>query len=192
MTIKTPDYEEIRAMISASYKTAAGSERRRQVIDDILALLTLAYRDGVQAAGEMLDFSPDAFPREMEEAIYHLIDGKTFADRAADHIEAENEAELQTLAASEYHRVYNAAIQDGGNQYAKKTGQEVSKVWYTMMDDKVRDSHAYLNWMQVGLNEAFFTWDGDSALYPGDFALAENNCGCRCFVLLRPYATGSA
>ena len=51
-----------------------------------------------------------------------------------------------------------------------------------MMDDKVRDTHSYLQSKKVPIGEEFFTYDGDSALYPGGFKSAENNVNCRCFL----------
>lgn len=51
-----------------------------------------------------------------------------------------------------------------------------------MEDDKVRDTHDYLEGMSVGIDEEFYTYDGDHALYPGGFENAQNNVNCRCFL----------
>jgi uncharacterized protein with gpF-like domain len=57
-----------------------------------------------------------------------------------------------------------------------------AKRWRTMNDDRVRDTHDYLEGMVVPFSERFYSYDGDSAEYPGGFALPENNINCRCVV----------
>ena len=82
---------------------------------------------------------------------------------------------------TEAHRDYNTAIYDAG----KESGiQGLKKRWMTMMDGKVRDTHSYLQGMAVGLDDRFYTFDGDSALAPGGFELPENNVNCRCWITL--------
>jgi hypothetical protein len=49
-----------------------------------------------------------------------------------------------------------------------------------MDDDRVRDTHMFLEGVEVPMGERFYTFDGDSAMIPGDFALPENNINCRC------------
>jgi hypothetical protein len=52
-----------------------------------------------------------------------------------------------------------------------------------MMDEKVRDTHQYLEGMTVGIEEDFWTYDNDHASAPGLFEFAENNVNCRCELL---------
>ena len=56
------------------------------------------------------------------------------------------------------------------------------KRWQTMMDDRVRDTHSYLEGMEVPYNEDFWTYDSDHAPAPGMFNRPENNINCRCVV----------
>lgn len=79
------------------------------------------------------------------------------------------------VAETEGHRVLNQAMQTTAEK-----GGATTKTWVTMEDDRVRDTHEYLQGMQAGINGRFVTYDGDSARFPGDFSLAENNCNCRC------------
>ena len=69
-------------------------------------------------------------------------------------------------------------------QYQSSVGYGVTKNWYTVMDDKVRETHRYLEGASVSLDEEFWTFDGDHAAYPGGFTKAENNVNCRCTVEL--------
>ena len=57
------------------------------------------------------------------------------------------------------------------------------KTWATMLDDRVRETHEYLEGQTVGMDDDFYTYDGDHAPAPGLFELAENNVNCRCELL---------
>lgn len=182
-------FDEINALTVVSYNTASETTEDQtvqvsQIADDILSLLINAYRKGVQAASEMLAYDLTVDVRSMDEVIYLVIDDKTFEDRVADHVLSGDLQGLQTLAESEFHRVYNAAVLDGGHQYQSSVGYGVTKNWYTVMDDKVRETHRYLEGASVSLDEEFWTFDGDHAAYPGGFTKAENNVNCRCTVEL--------
>lgn len=178
--------DELNVLTATSYRMADGDPAARlsQITEDILSFLINAYTRGVQAASIMLDSEIAVDVEHMKQAIYRVIEGKTFADRVADHVMANDLSGLVALVESEYHRVYNAAEQDGATDYVNNGGFGVTKNWYTIKDDKVRETHKYLEGQSVSLEEEFFTFDGDHAPYPGQFTKAENNCGCRCIVRL--------
>ena len=79
------------------------------------------------------------------------------------------------IAETEMHRDANTAALET----ARKAGAK-NKTWITMMDEKVRDTHQYLEGMTVGIDEDFWTYDNDHAPAPGMFEFAENNVNCRC------------
>lgn len=108
------------------------------------------------------------------------IKGETFRERVHKAVDALDEGELLNIIDTEMHRDYNAGVYDAG----EKSGKRTLKTWNTMNDDKVRDTHSYLEGMSVGHDDKFYTYDGDSARYPGDFSLPENNCHCRCWITL--------
>ena len=87
-------------------------------------------------------------------------------------------ADLTRIADTEMHRIANTAALDT----AKRAGAR-SKTWVTMADERVRDTHSYLESETVGIDEDFYTYDGDHASAPGLFELAENNVNCRCELL---------
>jgi hypothetical protein len=176
-------FDEINALTSTSYKSAGGDVSR--IADDILSFLINAYTLGIKAVSQMLAYEITVDVSKMNDAIYTVIDGKTFEDRIADHVNAGDLAGLQTLAESEFHRVYNTATDDGAKSFSSSVGYGVNKTWVTVGDDKVRDTHRYLEQISVGLDEEFYTYDGDHASYPGGFTKAENNVGCRCIVEYR-------
>lgn len=154
--------------------------KEKNVVDDIFELLVDAYLLGNDHASEMMETLTVVDPELMEAAIYRKIDGKDFADRAANHVRNGDVTALQTLVETEYHRVHEEGAADGVKQFVKETGSTVMKTWRTMGDDRVRDTHDFLEGTTVPLGERFFTYDGDSALRPGGFSNAENNVNCRC------------
>ena len=183
----TTALDELNVLTTASYRLAGGeniSARVDQISDDVLSFLIQAYTLGVEHASVMLAYELSVDLESMEDAIFLVIDGKTFQDRVADHVVANDPRGLQMLVESEFHRVYNTAVQDGGKEFTANGNFGVTKDWITVRDDKVRETHNYLEGQSVALEEEFYTFDGDHAPYPGGFTRAENNVNCRCIVRL--------
>lgn len=135
------------------------------------------------AEGLSLDEEPEAPQTDvdtaaMESAIYLPIEGKTFADRVLEYALLDDVEGIRTVAETEYHRVYNTAA----DQTARSAPGQVSKRWRTVGDDVVRETHRYLEGMEVPLDAEFYTYDGDHAAFPGGFMQARNNVNCRCIV----------
>lgn len=164
-------------------------ERLRDDIEDYIEFLLIeAYTYGnVQAMQDLglLDRDPAGFINRdvMEQTINERIADKTYKDRVREYLDDDNSTveDFQRVAETDATRVYNAGVVDGG----KASGvQGVMKQWQTMLDDRVRDSHEYLQSRTVPLNEDFYTYDGDHARAPGLFSLPENNINCRCTLRL--------
>ena len=181
-------FDEINALILTSFSQSDSRnvrKRIRQVCDDLLSLLILAYTQGAEAAAGMLD--PDLTPDtdKMYEAIYAVIDGRNFETRAAEYVLTGDLSGLQRLSESEYHRVFNTAMADSAENYAAESGFAIEKTWHTLLDDKVRETHNYLEGRTAALSEEYYTFDGDHGRFPGDFTKAENNVNCRCYLTYR-------
>lgn len=178
--------DELNILMAASWYSAEGDSaaRAKQIADDLFSGLINAYALGVRSAASMLETELIVDLDEMEEAIFVLTEGKTFEDRVADHVESNSPGRLAALAESEFHRVYNRAVIDGGETYERRGNPGVTKTWYTKLDSRVRDTHDYLEAMTVPLDQDFYTFDGDHAAYPGGFERVENNANCRCIVRL--------
>lgn len=184
-------FDEINQMISTSYRLAVTElddvqDQVAQIIDDLLSMLILAYNAGMDATAQNLaaDLSVDL--DALEDALYTSIDGKTFEQRVQEYVLAHDMAGLSVVAASEYHRLYNAGSYDGAQQFVRTQGLGITKRWVTVRDDRVRETHRYLEGMSVDVDEEFYTSDGDHAPYPGAFRKAKNNVGCRCIVIYDP------
>lgn len=181
-------FDEINALMATSYSTASRedvSKRVTQIADDLLSFLINAYAQGIQAIVKMLVYEITVDTDKMYDAIYKPIDGKDFEDRVIEYVLADDLTGLQRLAESEYHRVYNTAVDDGARQYVEDGNFGVEKTWHTLLDDRVRETHNYLENNTVGLEDEFYTFDGDHGRFPGDFENAENNVNCRCYLTYR-------
>ena len=177
-------FDEINAMTRISMDQAEQEGDSARLLDDVEAILIDAYVKGVKAAGEMLGEDLDVDVILMMETIELEIDGKTYKDRLIDYFNGYDTEAAQRVVETEAHRVANAGIMDGANAFIKSSGKSVMKVWNTMLDDRVRETHDYLEQTAVPLTAEFYTIDGDHAPYPGAFQDAANNVNCRCFLSL--------
>lgn len=175
------------------YKTAPltqfEKEKLREDIEDYIEFLLIeAYTYGnVQAMYDLglMDEDPNALINadEMFAEINKEIAGKTYKQRIEERLDDENSTveDFQRIAETDATRVYNAGV-IGGAKNSGKSG--IKKQWITMEDDRVRDPHAYLDMMIVPYDQKFYSYDGDSAMAPGDFSNPALNCNCRCTIRL--------
>lgn len=176
-------------------------EQRKAVkedrMDEILELLILSYLYGNEAANDML-YRTEIETRMQSEtetvrivpidtdsmngSVYRDIAGENWEQRVSDYYDSEDGTadDVIRVLDTDSHRIYNDAIEDVG----ERSSGRIYKTWETMLDDRVRDTHEWLQSVRVPLNERFYTYDGDSARYPGDFTLPQNNINCRCRISL--------
>ena len=183
--------------------TLREKERLYADIEDYIEwLLVEAYVYGnVQAVYDLrLDADPATLVDKtaMFAEINREIAGKTYKQRIQEYLDEENSTveDFLRVAETDMTRVYNAGVLNGadksglvgvpggtsgtsGISTANGIGG-VKKRWITIRDDRVRETHDYLEGMIVPYNEDFYTYDGDHARAPGLFSLPENNINCRC------------
>ena len=139
-------------------------------------VLCMVYAYGWQDAEEIVGIVPFKDGDDLK-TVNADIAGKTFRERIEEDTSYE---EVLRIIDTESHRDYNTAVYEA----AKSSGVPVKKLWNTMLDDKVRETHRYLEGIEVGLDDLFYSESGASALYPGGFGDPEEDCNCRCFVTL--------
>jgi len=151
-----------------------------EVEDEVLDILIIGWANGLEYASDVLGSSYLDYG-DLQKALDLKIDDKTYRDRVREHFENLDVDGIIRVADTESHRLYNEAVYES----AKASGKNVLKTWVTMEDDRVRETHSFIEGVSVPLEERFYTSDGDSARYPGDFDLAQNNVNCRCEISLQ-------
>lgn len=191
-----PAFDELNNIRTEISKVVLGTDgdrplNRRRCEDMIFELITMGYVYGIEVAGLDLDADIPVSASRMFEVADAPTKGETFRDRMETHFreyEETRDAEtlinrLSVIAETETHRAINTGSLDGAEDYQRNhPNVTVMKQWLTMLDERVRDTHDYLEGATVPLEARFFTFDGDSARFPGDFMLAENNVNCRCLL----------
>lgn len=182
-TLPFDELNALEAYISAVFKARdngimTAREAEEDIIDELLDLYLLAYENGARYASETLGEDIPIDRDRMEAAVYEKIAGRDFVERVREYVEDGTVADIIRVADTDETRIYNEGIVDT----AEQSDQMVFKRWNTMLDDRVRDTHEYLEGNIVPLNRAFYTYDGDNAMYPGGFTLPQNNVNCRCVI----------
>lgn len=198
MQDRLPPFEQLETLRSELEDDFSGGieERKRNKkrrIDEILEMLIIAYMFGNESGNYML--SGETAPTQDDEelpipirvdsmngSIFRKIADKTWEERVSEYLddEAGTVDEIIRVVDTDLNRVYNDSILDVG----ERADGTVMKTWETMMDDRVRDTHFPLQSVKIPVDARFYAWDGDSARYPGDFTLPENNINCRCRISL--------
>lgn len=131
----------------------------------------MAYIYGVYDTNTSIGTDIEPKSEKISRSVYKKIDGKTWEDRIK---EIKTKEELERIVKTECYRDYNEGAFDTAEGFA------THKTWVTMGDEKVRDTHWYLDGLTVEMNENFYTLDGDYAPHPFAFQNASNNINCRC------------
>ena len=186
--------------IIAETEALPEEQKRKKVIDEVYEILVIAYILGVDRVqtqdieNRPYTASEGAKPQQTENvpydteslynALYRSVGGKTFEERITERIQdgTLDKETLKRILETDYHRMEETGAYDRAMAYATETGQTPYKVWQTMEDDRVRDTHWDIQDVEVPMDGRFYTFDGDSARFPGDFDFVENNANCRCWL----------
>lgn len=146
---------------------------KNEIEDSLLDLLIMAYVYGTKDVARSLneDIKPDT--DKMYESVHKKIEDKTWVERIN---EADTIGEIERIFFTESHRCFS----DG--QWDSADGRAKYKTWHTQEDEKVRDTHWYLDGLKVGINDYFYTINGDRALHPLGFGIASEDVNCRCYL----------
>lgn len=170
--------EEIRQRFGDAQLTDR-REEEEDIIDELLDLFLLAYAMGNSVTNENLSSNYEPSADDVMKVVDEKVAGKTWRERVEDYFaNGGTGADITRIADTEMHRIANTAALD-----TAKRAKAKNKTWVTMLDDRVRDTHDYLEGVTVGIDDDFITYDGDRASAPGLFSLASNNVNCRCELL---------
>ena len=156
-------------------ETKLVKDNSEDIIDMLLDLFLLAYSTGNNVTNMNLGSAWTPTLNDVTKTVNKKVAGKTWEDRVKEYFSNGGSVDdIVRIAETETHRIANTAALET----AKKAGAK-SKTWVTMMDDRVRETHDYLEGVTIGIDDEFITFDGDHAFAPGLFDLAENNVNCR-------------
>lgn len=150
---------------------------RDEYIDRVTEAFEIDYMLGVYDAEFQLGKKIDPDYADIKAVLDRKIDGKDYRERIEGYFEDGTPYDIARVISTDAHRIYNEAIFEG----AKKAGA-TRKTWNTMADPRVRDTHSYLDGVTVPIDAEFYTYNGDSAMFPGQFGVAEEDINCRCWV----------
>lgn len=152
------------------------AEDAEDIIDELLDLFLLAYALGNEVTNENLSYNYQPTVDEALEVVDAKVAGKTWRERTEDYFaNGGNVDDIVRIVETETHRIANTSALNT----ARKAGA-TKKTWVTMLDDRVRTDHDYLEGSTVGIDEDFYTWQGYHAPAPGLFGVAEEDVNCRC------------
>ena len=159
-----------------------GRIRSKKDFDSLLDMLEdlflLAYANGNALTNMSLASDIEPNLDDVMRVVDKKIADKTWRDRMKDIFEnGGTVADIVRIAETETHRDANA----GAYETAKAAGA-TEKVWHTMLDDRVRDSHYWLEGVAAPIDGEFYNWKGESTMYPGEWGIAEEDVRCRCWV----------
>lgn len=131
----------------------------------------MSYVFGTNDVSKSLNEEIKPDPDKMYDSVHKVIAGETWEERIN---KASTKEDIERIFFTESHRVFSEG------QWDSADGRATHKTWVTMDDDKVRDTHWYIDGLKVKVDEYFYTLDGDRALKPYGFDFPENNINCRC------------
>ena len=177
------------AEVIDALKNGEGYEEVKRKFEECLFWF---YVDGFSSGILMIGEDKD-IPNGYDFLDIRYPDGETVTEKFEKYAKDGDSARLSALMDSEAHRMYNTgSLNAVGIEVNTENGlpslnnaepSGLKKTWMTMGDEKVRDTHWYLEGQTIPLEEEFVTYDGDSALAPSMFSTAQNNAGCRCWLL---------
>lgn len=166
---------------------AQSYQEEEDVIDELLDLYLQAFYEGSKDAGKELMIDVEPSTKDAQRVINRPIDGKTYRERVIDYLNGRmgettgTPAEaIARVAETDSVRIYNESKLDT----ALKNGA-TSKTWVTMEDNRVRDTHVFLDGVTVPIDGYFYTYTGAKAQAPCQFGDAAEDCGCRCYITVQ-------
>lgn len=182
-TSRGDDYLTIAEDVQRSVGLTVGQvdqvERYRQVLEAGDYSRALSY--------ELADGRYDAVLERADEAGTYLGETRIEAmvDRYRDNWVT---ARQDTVALTEAQNTSHAGVQESFEQAVERgvfDASELTRVWHTRHDAKVRASHRVMDNQTRGIDEPFHSGDGNELMYPGDEnAPASDTANCRCVTVI--------
>ena len=159
-----------------------GRIKTRSDLEDILDLMLdiflLSYANGVASTNASLSSNYAPSVDDVMKTVDKRVVGKTWRERMEDIFNNGGTVDdVVRIVETESHRDSNA----GAYETARAVGA-TTKTWHTMEDDRVRDTHYWLEGVSAPIDGEFYNYKGESTMFPGEWGIAEEDCNCRCWV----------
>lgn len=153
-------------------------EDEEDIIDELLDLFLLAYANGQASVNDSLGSTEESPLSEVMEVIDREVAGKTWRERIGEYFDnGGTMVDIIRIAETETHRDSNEAAYIT----AVKAGA-TRKTWNTVLDDRVREDHEWLQGVTAPIDGYFYSPQGDRTLFPGQWGVAEQDVNCRCYL----------
>ena len=159
-------------------KRIKSKEDYDSLMDMLEDLFFLAYANGAQSTNYSLASNIEPTLDDMLRVVDKSIAGQTWRERVRDYYEnGGTVADIQRIAETETHRDSNAAAYE-----TAKAAGATQKVWHCMMLPTSRDTHIYLDGVTAPIDGEFYSFNGGSTQYPGQWGIAEEDVNCLCWL----------
>lgn len=134
---------------------------------------------------ERIDKYGSDFIYDVHGIIHHgMTNGETFtsmAKKLRDRF-GKDIGNTVRIARTEGARVLEDSKYESMKDIAENESVQVFKVWHTMGDEAVRDTHIAMEGVKVPYDEEFVLPSGARCLYPKDTGVPSEDINCRCYV----------
>lgn len=179
------ELNKVKAALPRYFDSYGKMKKSKEDYDSLLDMLEdlffLAYANGAESTNLSLSSDVEPTMDEMLNVVDRKIAGKTWRDRVQEYYDNGGTLDdIVRIAETETHRDANAGAYDA----AKKAGA-TEKVWHCMMLPTSRDTHIYLNGVSAPIDGEFYSFNGGSTKYPGEWGIAEEDVNCLCWLTYR-------
>ena len=146
-------------------------------IDEVDELFEMDFFYGVEDLSMQLGRSIDPDFSDVRKVIDKKVAGKDYKQRLNEYFKNGTPYDIARVVATDAHRIYNEAMYET----ALKAGATTKK-WHCLMMPTSRDTHVYLDGVEVPLDAEFYSFNGDSTYFPGQWGVAEEDINCCCYL----------
>jgi hypothetical protein len=198
--------DALREMVGERLAAGANARKLAREVRSVVGLHPNQVRTVGNVRRDLTNLSAEYFTRTLRDRRFDglvrraIDDGKPLSITDIDRItqryaERALRHRADVIARTESLNALRAGRDEGVRQAIEQgAASEAVKEWSASGDDRVREMHAEMDGVQVGIDEPFEMPNGDLMMYAGDSSLGagpENVISCRCTISYRLTWTGN-
>ena len=176
-------------IMDKAYKESFKSVANVESIADVRRKIDSTNVINKEVAGHIWTERIDKYGKDFVYDLHGIVrnglnNGDTFTSMAKD-IKTRFGSDIgntMRIARTEGARVLEDSKNEAFKDIAENDSVQVFKVWHTMGDEAVRESHEAMEGVRVRFDEPFILPSGVSAMYPKASGVASEDINCRCYV----------